>query len=67
MLVESKVDYSNSRNLILSAVVLTVGVSGASITLGSVTLKGMALATIVAVLLSLTFKLLDTLKLTNQA
>lgn len=66
MLVESKVDYSKSRNLILSSIVLIIGISGASITLGSVTLKGMALATIVAVLLALTFKLLDILKLTNE-
>lgn len=66
MLVESKVDYSKARNLILSAVVLIIGVSGASITIGTVTLKGMALATIVAILLSLSFRVLDLLGLTNE-
>lgn len=66
MLVETKVDYSRSRNLILTSIVLIVGISGASITLGTVTLKGMALATVVSILLSLTFKLLDVLGLSND-
>ncbi|MEN6413272.1 MAG: uracil permease [Veillonellales bacterium] len=67
MLVESKVDYSKSRNLILTSVVLIIGVSGASITFGTVTMKGMALATVVSILLSLCFKLLDMFGLTNDA
>ncbi|HEY3425595.1 MAG TPA: uracil permease, partial [Negativicutes bacterium] len=66
MLVDTKVDYSRARNLILTSVVLIVGISGASITLGTVTLKGMALATIVSIILSLAFKLLDSLGLTND-
>lgn len=66
MLVESKVDYSRARNLILTAVVLIIGISGANITIGTVTLKGMALATIVSILLSLCFKLLDLLGLAND-
>ena len=66
MLVESKVDFSQSRNLILTSVVLTVGISGAYITLGTVTLKGMALATILSIFFSLSFKVLDVLKLTND-
>lgn len=66
MLVDSKVDYSQPRNLILTSVVLIIGVSGASITLGSVTMKGMALATIVSIILSLCFKLLDMFGLTNE-
>jgi uracil permease len=66
MLVETKVDYSKARNLILTAVVLTVGVSGASFSLGTVTLKGMALATVVGILLSLSFKVLDMFGLTNE-
>lgn len=67
MLVESKVDYSKSRNLILTSVVLIIGISGASITLGTVTMKGMALATVVSILLSLCFKILDMFGLTNDA
>ncbi|SFM31529.1 uracil permease [Pelosinus propionicus] len=66
ILVESKVDYSRSRNLILTSVVLILGISGASITIGTVTMKGMALATIVSIFLSLSFKALDLLGLTND-
>lgn len=66
MLVESQVDYNKSRNLILTTVVLVIGISGASITIGKVTLSGMGLATVVAILLSLFFKLLDVLKLSNE-
>lgn len=67
MLVDSKVDYSQSRNLILTSIILIIGVSGASITLGTVTMKGMALATVVSIILSLCFKLLDVLGLTNDS
>lgn len=66
MLVESQVDYNKSRNLILTTVVLVIGISGASITFGKVTLSGMGLATVVAIILSLFFKLLDLLKLSNE-
>ena len=66
ILVESKVDYSRSRNLILTSIVLILGISGASITIGTVTMKGMALATIVSIFLSLSFKALDILGLTND-
>ncbi|MDC3424154.1 uracil permease [Aquibacillus sp. 3ASR75-11] len=66
MLVESKVDYSNSQNLILTCVVLVIGISGAAVQIGTVELKGMGLATIIAILLALFFKLLDVLKLSNE-
>lgn len=66
MLVEAKVDYSKPRNLILTSVVLILGVSGAHISFGSVTLKGMALATMVSIVMSLSFKVLDMLGLTND-
>lgn len=66
MLVESKVDYSKSQNLILTSVVLVIGLSGATIEIGTVALKGMGLATIVAIILSLFFKILDILKLSNE-
>jgi uracil permease len=66
MLVDAKVDYSRPRNLILTSVVLIIGVSGAQLTWGAVTLKGMGLATIVAILLSITIALLDVLKLTTD-
>jgi len=67
MLVEAKVDYSKARNLILTSVVLIIGVSGAQITLGAISLKGMALATVVAIFLSLLFEVFDKLGLTNEA
>lgn len=66
MLIEEKVDYGKSRNLILSAIVLTVGLSGAHINFGQVQLKGMALATIVAIVLNLAFLLFEKLGITND-
>lgn len=59
MLVESKVDYNKPVNLVLTSVVLGIGVSNASITLGTVTLRGMALATVIAIVLSLSIKLIE--------
>ncbi len=59
MLIEKKVDYTQPRNLILTSVVLTAGVSGALIKVGTFELKGMALGTVVAIVLSLTFGLID--------
>lgn len=57
MLVDSKIDYNNRQNLILTAVVLSVGVSGAKITIGSVDMQGMALASLVAIVISLVFEI----------
>lgn len=59
MLVESHIDYSKPRNLMLTAFTLIVGLSGAHIQIGSVTLAGMALATVVALGLSLLLKLFE--------
>lgn len=66
MLVESKVDYSKPTNMFLTTVVLVTGLSGVQITFGDFSLSGMALATVVAILLSLLFKLFDVLKLSND-
>lgn len=66
MLVESKIDYDNSQNLILTSVVLVIGISGATINIGEVALTGMGLATIVAILLGLFFKALDVFNLSNE-
>lgn len=62
VLVESKVDYNNPFNLMLTSIVLGVGVSTAAITFGAVTLSGMSLATVVAIILSLIFNVLGKLK-----
>lgn len=59
ILVEKHIDYNNPQNLMLTAVVLGVGVSNASIAIGAVTLKGMALATAVAIIMSLLFRLIS--------
>lgn len=66
MLVEAKIDYSKSQNLILTCVVLVIGISGASINIGQVALTGMGLATVVAIILGLFFKLLEVLNLSNE-
>jgi uracil permease len=59
MLIEAKVDYSKSKNLLLSAIVLVVGISGVSLKIGQTQLRGMVLATIVGMLLSLFFFLIE--------
>ena len=57
MFVEQKVDFSKNSNMVLGAITFVVGVSGASINIGSVQLKGMAFAAIIGVVLSLIFYL----------
>ena len=66
MLVEQKVDYSKPKNLILTAVVMVVGLSGTHIQLGTVSLSGMGLATFVAIFLSLIFLLIEKAGFGNQ-
>lgn len=51
-LVESRVDLSHKRNLIIASVILVVGIGGAAIRLGPFELHGMALATIIGVVLN---------------
>ena len=66
ILVDSKVDYGKSRNLILTSVIFVAGLSGITVTLGSVQLTGMVLACVVGMILGLTFYLLDKFHLTNE-
>jgi len=66
MLVDQKVDYSKPKNLVLTAVVLIVGLSGAHIQLGTVTLSGMALATVVSIVISVMFKIFEVAGLMNE-
>jgi uracil permease len=66
MLIEKKVDYTKSRNLILTSVVLISGISGTAIKFGTIELKGMALGTIVAIVISLLFELFDRMGWTND-
>lgn len=65
VLAESKIDYNKPINLMLTAIVLGLGVSTASITIGTVTLKGMSLATVVAIILSVAFRLIAILRHEN--
>lgn len=57
LLVESGIDYSHSRNLILSSVVLVVGIgmesTGTVIPIGDYVLPGMAAATLLGIILNL--------------
>ncbi|OES45015.1 uracil permease [Domibacillus iocasae] len=66
MLVDTKVDYSKTTNMILTTVVLVIGLSGATFTWGYLQLKGMALATVIAIFLSLFFALITKLNLSND-
>lgn len=66
MFVEQKVDFSKNRNMVLGAICFVTGVSGATIFIGSVELKGMALAAITGVVLSLIFWVFDKLKWMND-
>lgn len=52
-LVESGIDYSNKRNLIISSVILVLGIGGATVGMGRFQLQGMALATVVGIILNL--------------
>ncbi len=66
MFVEQKVDFSKNSNMVLGAITFVVGVSGASISIGSVQLKGMAFAAVVGVVLSLIFWVLRKANLMNE-
>ncbi len=61
ILVDSKVDYNKAQNLMLTSIILIIGISGAKIQMGTVEMKGMALATVVGILMSLLFKGIEVL------
>ena len=67
ILVEAKVDYNNPMNLLLTSIVMGVGVSTASITIGTVTLRGMSLATVIAIILSISFRIILALRRKDAA
>ena len=66
LLVDSKVDYSQSRNLALTSVVFVTGLSGIALKIGNVEMTGMVLACVVGMAVSLIFYVLDRLGLTND-
>lgn len=53
VLIESRVDFSQVRNLIIASSMLVLGLGGAVLALGPVTLSGTALAAIVGIILNL--------------
>ena len=66
LLVDQKVDYSKSSNLVLTSVIFIAGLSGLSLKFGAIQLQGMVLASVVAVVLSAFMTLLRKLNLINQ-
>jgi uracil permease len=55
MLIEHKIDFSDRRNLVIAAVVMVIGVGGALLRFNGIhlELEGMALSTVVGILLNL--------------
>lgn len=67
ILIDEKVDYSNSVNMILTSVVFVTGLSGITLTLGDITLSGMVLAALVGMGLSLMVFIFSKLHLLNES
>lgn len=65
LLVDAKVDYSKTKNLILTSVVFVTGLSGIKLEFKGVTFSGMVLASIVAVVLSLLFYIFEKAHINN--
>ncbi|HHY52709.1 MAG TPA: uracil permease [Clostridiales bacterium] len=61
ILVDRKVDYAKSRNLVMTSVVFVTGLSGLSIQIGEVSITGMALSAIVGLIFGLVFFVFDKL------
>ncbi len=53
VLIENRIDFSKSRNVIIASSMLVLGLGGAIVTIGNVTISGMCLAAIVGILLNL--------------
>lgn len=66
ILVDSQVDYGKSRNLALTSVIFVTGLSGITLNIGQIQLKGMVLACVTGMVLSLIFYVLDQCHLTND-
>lgn len=66
ILIDEKVDFGNSMNMVLTSVVFVSGLSGITLTIGSVSLSGMILAALVAMGLSLLFFVFDKLGWINK-
>ncbi len=67
IMVDSQVDLGRSRNLALTSVIFVTGLSGIKVNFGNIELKGMILACMVGMILSLLFYIFDKFHLTNDA
>lgn len=52
-LIKNKVDLGNTRNLVIASLILTLGIGGAELTFGSITIGGIGLSALVGVILNL--------------
>ena len=52
-LVKNKVDLGNTRNLVIASLIFTLGIGGAELSFGSITISGIGLAALVGVILNL--------------
>ena len=52
-LVKNRVDLGNTRNLVIASLILTTGIGGAEMTIGTITIGGIGLAALVGVILNL--------------
>jgi uracil permease len=54
ILINADLDFSHSRNLIISALILVlgIGIGSAGLTIGTVTLSGLAIAAVVGVIVN---------------
>ena len=52
-LIKNKVDLNNTRNLVIASLILTLGIGGAELTFGSITIGGIGLAALVGVVLNI--------------
>ena len=66
ILVDSKVDFGKNRNIIMTAVVFVIGLSGISVNIGQIQLKGMVLACVVGMVLGILFYIFDRLHISND-
>ncbi len=53
VLIENRMDFSKSRNVIIASSMLVLGLGGAMVNVGTVTVSGMSLAALVGILLNL--------------
>lgn len=52
-LIKNKVDMGNTRNLVIASLILTLGIGGAEMSFGSISMSGIGLAALVGVILNL--------------